>query len=174
MIRSTVFAFLAVFAMAAAAAAQQPPAQQPPPAPAKPAEKPPAAGQPAATPAPPPPPPQEAYTYQPQGRRDPFVNLLGAGTEPRTTGRRGEGPGGMSVNEISVRGILQSRGALVAMITGPDGKTYVVHQGDKLLDGTIKTITPQGLIVIQEVNDPLSLVKQREITKLLRALEVAK
>src|SRR2546427_1159258 len=138
----------------------------PGPNPAKPAEKP---------PTPPPPPPTEVYSYSPQGRRDPFLNLLGTGSEPTSTaGRRGEGPGGMTTAEISVRGILQSRGALVAMITGPDGKTYVVHQGDKLADGTIKSITPQGLIIIQEVNDPLSLVKQREITKLLRALEVAK
>ena len=80
----------------------------------------------------------------------------------------------MTLAEISVRGVMQSRGLLVAMIQGPDNKTYIVHQGDKLLDGTIKAITPQGLIVIQEVNDPLSLVKQREIRKLLRSLEDAK
>jgi hypothetical protein len=35
-------------------------------------------------------------------------------------------------------------------------------------------VTPQGLIVIQEVNDPLSLVKQREVRKLLRSLEDGK
>jgi len=152
--------------LAAAASAQQPPA----PGAAKPAEK--AADKPAEAP---PPPPQETYTYQPQGRRDPFLNLLGTGRDTGTaTTRRGEGPASMTTAEISVRGILQSRGSLVAMITGPDGKTYVVHQGDKLADGTIKSLTPQGLIVIQEVNDPLSLVKQREVTKLLRALEVAK
>ena len=52
---------------------------------------------------------------------------------------------------------MQSRGSLVAMIEGPDKKTYIVHQGDKLLDGTIKNVTPQGLVVVQEVNDPLSL-----------------
>ena len=80
----------------------------------------------------------------------------------------------MTLGEISVRGIMQSRGTLIAMIQGPDTKTYIVHQGDKLLDGTIKAITPQGLIVIQQVNDPLSLVKQREIRKLLRSLEDAK
>jgi Tfp pilus assembly protein PilP len=80
----------------------------------------------------------------------------------------------MAVADVSVRGILQSRGTLVAMIQGPDNKTYIVHQGDKLLDGVIKTITPQGLIVTQEVNDPLSLVKQREVSKLLRSLEVVK
>ena len=69
---------------------------------------------------------------------------------------------------------MQSRGALVAMIEGPDKKTYIVHAGDKLLDGTIKSVTPQGLIVTQEVNDPLSLVKQREVRKLLRSLEDGK
>ena len=80
----------------------------------------------------------------------------------------------MAVAEISVRGILQSKGTLVAMIQGPDNKTYIVHQGDRLLDGVIKTVISQGLVVLQQVNDPLSLVKQREVRKLLRGLEDAK
>jgi type IV pilus assembly protein PilP len=182
---STMSTMSTMSAMSPALSAQTPASAQPqsaqkpaapPPASAPQTPPPQSAQPPAEKPAtPPPPPPQETYSYQPQGRRDPFVNLLGTGTEPRTAGgKRGDGPAGMTTAEISVRGILQSRGALVAMITGPDGKTYVVHQGDKLQDGTIKSITPQGLIVIQEVNDPLSLVKQREVTKLLRALEVAK
>jgi hypothetical protein len=60
------------------------------------------------------------------------------------------------------------------MIQGPDSKTYIVHQGDRLSDGKIKTITPTGLVVVQDVNDPLSLVKQREVRKLLRSLEDVK
>jgi Tfp pilus assembly protein PilP len=164
----TTFAFIGSIALATAlhASPMQQPSPRDPQPPAKPAET------PAEKPAPAPPAPVEVYTYAPQGRRDPFLNLLGTGTEP--TGKRGEGPAGMTSAEISVRGVLESRGALVAMISGPDGKTYVVHSGDKLADGTIKSVTSQGLIIIQEVNDPLSLVKQREITKLLRALEVAK
>ena len=154
-----------VFAIASAAAAMQPP----PPA-APPPQQP-----PAANPAPAPQaPPTETYVYQPAGRRDPFLNLIGSGNEGRATSRRGDGPSGMTLAEISVRGVMQSRGSLVAMIQGPDNKTYIVHQGDKLLDGTIKSVTPQGLIVIQEVNDPLSLVKQREVRKLLRSLEDGK
>lgn len=153
--------------------AQPPAAGQPPPAPAQP---------PAAAPAPPaqtpsqgPPPTPEGYAYDPAGRRDPFVNLLGTGADTRAVGsRRTEGPSGLTAAEISVRGIMQSRGTLIAMIKGPDNKTYIVHQGDKLLDGTIKTITPQGLVILQEVNDPLSLVKQREVRKLLRSTEDAK
>ena len=80
----------------------------------------------------------------------------------------------MSLGEISVRGVMQSRGVLVAMIQGSDNKTYIVHQGDKLLDGTIKIVTPQGLVVVQEVNDALSLIKTRDVRKLLRSLEDAK
>ena len=99
---------------------------------------------------------------------------MGTGTEPHVTSKRGDGAAGMTLAEISVRGIVQSRGELVAMVQGPDNRTYIVHQGDKLADGTIKTITPQGLVVIQQVNDPLSLVKQREVRKLLRSLEDAK
>jgi Tfp pilus assembly protein PilP len=120
------------------------------------------------------PPAQEAYTYRADGRRDPFLSLVGQGNEGKLTSRRGEGPGGLSVGEVSVRGVMQSRGSLVAMIQGPDNKTYIVHAGDKLLDGTIKSVTPQGLIIVQEVNDPLSLSKTREVRKLLRSLEDAK
>jgi Tfp pilus assembly protein PilP len=156
------------------AAAQTPAAATPAAAPAPQAPTPPVVtpAQPGAQQAPQPPP--ETYVYQSSGRRDPFLSPFGGSSESRQTSRRGDGPAGMSLAEISVRGILQSRGNLVAMVQGPDNKTYIVHQGDKLLDGTIKSVIAQGLIVIQEVNDPLSLVKQREVRKLLRTLEDSK
>jgi Tfp pilus assembly protein PilP len=156
-------------AVGAQAPAAKPAAPQGQPAPAPGATAPaPASPPPAAAPA------QEAYTYKPDGRRDPFLNLLGTGTENKLTSHKGEGPAGMTVGEISVRGVLESRGALIAMIQGPDNRTYVVHQGDKLLDGTVKSVTPQGLVIVQEVNDPLSLIKTREVRKMLRSLEDAK
>jgi Tfp pilus assembly protein PilP len=166
--RTATLIVAATIACAGAAFAQQPPAQsQPQPQAQQP--KPPAPDAKAAMP-----PPAEPYTYQAAGRRDPFLSLIGTGSSPTVLSRRGEGPSGMMTGEISVSGILQSRGELVAMIKGPDNKTYIVHHGDKLADGTIKTITPQGLVIVQEVNDPLSLVKQREVRKLLRSLEDAK
>jgi len=156
------------------------PPQAPPAAPAAPPQTPPAAagasgaqpGTPSGTPLPPP--SSESYTYQAEGRRDPFQNLI---TAPTESGRRANakiGPAGMTVAEIQVRGVIQSSRGLLAMVLGSDNKTYIVHQGDPLLDGKIKQITPQGLIIIQEVNDPLSLVKEREVRKLLRSLEDAK
>ena len=168
---STTALVILVTCATAMAGAQQTKASTPPPAtkPAPPAIKP--APQPAAPPAPPA--PVETYSYDAAGRRDPFLNLLGTGVDGRSS-KKGDGPAGMSSAEISVRGVLQSRGKLIAMVMGPDNKTYIVHQGDKLLDGSIKSITPQGLVIEQEVNDPLSVVKQREIRKLLRGLEDAK
>jgi Tfp pilus assembly protein PilP len=134
------------------------------------------AGQKAPAPAEKPAPPQaekppEPFTYQADGRRDPFLNLLGTGPEPRPVGRRSDGLAGLALGEITVRGIMQSRDALVAMVAGPDNKTYIVHQGDRLLDGQIKTITHDGLVVLQRVTDPLATIKQREVQKLLRSLE---
>jgi Tfp pilus assembly protein PilP len=101
------------------------------------------------------------------------MSLLGTGTEPRLSTNRAAGPAGFAVGDISLRGIVQGPNGLVALVQGPDNKTFVVHQGEKFLDGTVKAVTPQGLVIVQEVTDPLSLVKQREIRKQLRSAEGA-
>lgn len=119
--------------------------------------------------------PPETYSYNPDGRRDPFMSLLSTGADQRSgTTRRGEGIGGMTVAEISVRGVFQSRGTLTAMVQGPDNRTYMVRPGDAFADGTVQSVTAEGLVIVQEVNDPLSLVKQRVVRKPLRSLEDAK
>jgi type IV pilus assembly protein PilP len=115
----------------------------------------------------------EAYTYDPAGRRDPFVSLLSRGIEP-ADGKKLAGLGGLATAEIMVRGVLQSRNSYVALVSGPDGKTYPAHANDRLMDGVIRSVTPQGIVIMQEVNDPLSLVKQREVRKGLRTAEDGK
>ena len=138
--------------------------------PAKPGSPQPAAP-PATTPAPPP--AAEAYTYDPSGRRDPFVSLLSRGMEANG-GKKLTGLAGLSTGEVMVRGVMQSRNSYVALVSGPDGKTYSAHVNDRLLDGVIRSVTPQGIVIMQEVNDPLSLVKQREVRKGLRTPEDVK
>jgi type IV pilus assembly protein PilP len=115
----------------------------------------------------------EAYTYDPGGRRDPFVSLLSRGMEANG-GKKLTGLAGLSTGEVMVRGVLQSRTSYVALVSGPDGKTYSAHVNDRLLDGVIRSVTPQGIVIMQEVNDPLSLVKQREVRKGLRTPEDVK
>jgi type IV pilus assembly protein PilP len=141
-----------------------------------------AAQQPAGTPTPAPPAAAQAvapkpavaeaepYTDDPQGRRDPFVSLVGRGSEPLPTSRAAGVPG-LLVSEVTVKGIIRDRNGFLAMIQAPDTKTYLVRSGDKLLDGGVKTITPDGVVFAQDVNDPLAVVKQREVPKRVRAAE---
>ncbi|MDQ3211918.1 MAG: hypothetical protein M3Q85_04530 [Acidobacteriota bacterium] len=112
-----------------------------------------------------------AYTYSPDGRRDPFVSLTGKGTDTRQTGSRPPGVPGLLINEISIKGIIRDRSGFIAMIQGADNRTYVVRAGDRLMDGTVKAIVQDTVVFSQDVNDPLSLVKQKEIRKNLRSTE---
>jgi Tfp pilus assembly protein PilP len=118
----------------------------------------------------------DTFSYEPAGRRDPFVSLLSHGSEGKGLqgGRRPDGIAGLSVAEVSVRGVMQSHGGYVAILQGPDNKTYIARPNDRLFDGTIRSISGQGLTVVQEVNDPLSLVKQKEVHKGLRASDEGK
>jgi hypothetical protein len=72
---------------------------------------------------------------------------------------------------VSIKGIVRDRNGFVAMIQGADNKTYVVKAGDRLMDGTVKSILQDVVVFSQDVNDPLSLVKQKEVRKGLRSGE---
>jgi type IV pilus assembly protein PilP len=116
----------------------------------------------------------QGFNYNPEGRRDPFVSLLRRGVDSRSTGPRAAGVAGLGTSEVSLRGVLTSEGAFVGILQGVDSKNYIVRVGDKLSDGTIRTITADSMVILQQVNDPLSLEKQREVRKLLRQTEEAK
>ncbi len=110
------------------------------------------------------------YSYDPAGRRDPFVSLLGRGGDlPSTTGSRPPGLPGVLINEVTLKGVLKSaKGDFIALLQSPDNHTFIVHPGDKVMDGAVKTITQDAIVFSQDVNDPLSLVKQREVRKTIR------
>ena len=63
----------------------------------------------------------EAYTYDPAGRRDPFVSLLSRGVEP-ATGKKLTGLAGLTTGEVMLRGVLQSRNSYVALVSGPTAR----------------------------------------------------
>ena len=161
---------LLILVLGAPLSAQQrgatpPPVPQPNPQPAPAAPSQPAA--PAAKPAE----PGAPFTYNPDGRRDPFVSLLGKGSDGKGQGTRPPGVPGLLINEVSVKGIVRNSTGFVALIQGSDNKTYVVKAGDRLLDGTVKSVVADAVVFSQDVSDPLSLVKQKEIRKPLRSAE---
>jgi type IV pilus assembly protein PilP len=117
------------------------------------------------------PPSPSGYSYNSEGRRDPFLSLVGRGNDAAQGAARAAGIPGLLVNEVTVKGVIRGRSGYIAMIQAPDNKTYIVKSGDRLLDGAVKTITADGVVFSQDVNDPLSLVKQREVPKRVRAGE---
>lgn len=121
-------------------------------------------------------PAREPFTYDPAGRRDPFVSLLRSGSDSRAvrSGGAADGLAGLAIADIAVRGVVKARDGYLAIVQGPDMKTYLVRPDDRLLDGTVKSITPAGMVLLQEVSDPLSLVTQKEVRKLLRGTEEGK
>ena len=139
-----------------------------------------AAAQAPAAPAPAPadnlPSPPADFSYAIAGRRDPFTTLTrGKGTvTDNVTGTRPPGAAGILVEELFVSGIVLSNGTYVAMVSGPTKQTYSVRAGARLLDGTVQSITPRAVVILQQVSDPLSLQKQREVRKLLRTQEEGK
>jgi Tfp pilus assembly protein PilP len=138
---------------------QKPPAPPPPGAPAA----------PGAAAAPPPAQTGAGYSYDPAGRRDPFISLSGrAGEVVTAAGARPPGIAGILVSEVTVKGVFKSPKGLIALVQAPDNRTYIIHAGDKVFDGTVKAITPDAVVFSQDVNDPLSLVKQREVRKAIR------
>ena len=69
---------------------------------------------------------------------------------------------------------MKTRAGLVAMINGPDNKSYLVKIGDKVLDGEIIRITPNSIVFRQEVNDPTRIERFREVVKEIVSSEVQK
>ena len=108
-----------------------------------------------------------AYVYEP-GRPARSVHQPDRARDRRDpTGARPPGLSGLLIGEVTVKGVSRPHG-FIAMLQAPDNKTYTVRVGDKLLDGTVKSINQETVIFSQDVNDPLSLVKQREVPKPVR------
>jgi Tfp pilus assembly protein PilP len=116
----------------------------------------------------------DSYHYDAQGRRDPFQSLIGPAPKLQT-GQRPQGPPGFLIDEVKIQGVVKTRQqGLVAMINGPDNKSYLVKIGDKVLDGEIIRITPNSIVFRQEVNDPTRIERFREVVKEIVSSEVQK
>ena len=118
----------------------------------------------------------QGYAYDPAGRRDPFVSLLrrGGDAQKPVNAVRPSGLAGLETGEVTLKGTMLSPGGFVGMLQGSDGKTYIVRSGDRLMDGTVRSIAQDSLLITQRIDDPLSNEKEREVRKVLRQIQEAK
>ena len=123
------------------------------------------------------------YTYNSQGRRDPFVSLQRPGAADRGPKTRKPGMEGFLIQEVALKGIVKTAGGgtgiasqsgFIAIFLGADGKSYFVNSGQRLYDGVITAVDATSVTFRQDVTDPLSPVKSREVRKSLYASEEAR
>lgn len=106
----------------------------------------------------------DTYRYDPQGRRDPFRSLVGPAPKLED-GKRPPGVPGFLIDEIKLTGVVRTKQGIAGVISGPDNKGYLIHVGEKVLDGEVIRITPSSVVFRQEVNDPTRIERYREVVK---------
>jgi type IV pilus assembly protein PilP len=115
----------------------------------------------------------DGYVYDPQGRRDPFVSLH----RPVARGSEQGKPAGLEgflIQELALKGIVETPEGYVTMLQGPDNKSYFVRLGQRVYDGEVIAIDMATITFRQDVTDPLSPVRFREVVKSLYPSEEAR
>ena len=107
-------------------------------------------------------------------RRDPFVSLLKPVSADQVAKTRKQGMEGFLIQEVALKGIVRTPKGYTAMLLGTDGKSYFVHEGQRLYDGVITRIDAATVTFRQEITDPLSTVKTRDVRKTLYPSEEAR
>ena len=79
-----------------------------------------------------------------------------------------------TVGKRALKGIVKTPRGYTAMLLGTDGKSYFVGVGQRLFDGLVTAIDATTVTFRQEVTDPLSTVKSRELKKTLYPSEEAR
>jgi type IV pilus assembly protein PilP len=116
--------------------------------------------------------PRNGYIYNPAGRRDPFISLAKPIANDDSNNRpRRPGIEGFLLQETSLKGVVKNNDGWIAVLEGPDRKGYFVRIGQRMHDGVITAIDAAGLTFRQEITDPLSPAKSRDVRRLLNSAQ---
>lgn len=105
----------------------------------------------------------EKAFYESGGRRDPFRNLL-AGKEVKEKPGTG-GLTSLSVDDLTLIGIIKSKQKLTAIVSSPQGFPYFIKAGDKFADGFVLSIN-ETQVVFRKTNERgVPLMRPKDILK---------
>lgn len=102
-------------------------------------------------------------SYNPRGRRDPFKDLL-AGRELNKKALV-RGVPQMSINDVSLIGIVKAKGRYTAIINGPQGFPFFIKEGDRFSDGFVLSIKESQAVFRKTKDRGVPLMKPRDIVK---------
>jgi hypothetical protein len=102
------------------------------------------------------------FTYSPEGRRDPFKDLL-AGREMRE--KSAVGVTQMFIDDLVLSGIVKVKNVYTAMIGTPQGFPMFAKVGDKFADGYVLSITATQVVLRKTHERGVPLIRPRDIIK---------
>ncbi len=111
-------------------------------------------------------------TYDPSGRRDPFVAII------EVLQDRKEDPSlpplqRVGLTEINLVGVVWGGYGYTAMVQTPDGKGYAIRRGTRMgpNNGVVTSITERGMVVVERFTDIYGKKQEREFVRLLHQKE---
>ena len=78
-------------------------------------------------------------------RRDPFESLLARQKAGGDAKNLPPGKGGLQVSTLKIDGIVHGPNGMIAVVSNPQQRTYFLHEGDQLYDGTVDKIAMDGV-----------------------------
>ncbi len=110
------------------------------------------------------------FSYNPRGRRDPFRNLL-AGRDVKEKALVGGMPE-ISIDDITLVGIIKARGKYTAVINGPQEFPFFIKVGDKFSDGSVLSIKESQVVFRKTKERGILLIIPKDIVKALSPEEL--
>ena len=104
--------------------------------------------------------PAQEWSYEPRGRRDPFLAPARSGEPSRC---EGNGRRGLSVAEVALRGVVTSARGRVAFLVAPDGRSAFVAAGERLCDGEVLRIEADAVVLGQRREAAPTLETRRSL-----------
>ena len=105
--------------------------------------------------------PTPGFTYNPEGRRDPFKDLLAGGVRERAA----TGEPQVFIDDLILFGIVKNKKTYTAMIGMPQGFPMFVKVGDKFTDGFVLSITESQVVFRKTHERGMPLMRPRDIVK---------
>lgn len=106
--------------------------------------------------------PPPGFTYNPEGRRDPFKDLL-TGRDMR--GKTAIGEPQVFIDDLILFGIIKNKTTYTAMIGMPQGFPMFVNVGDKFTDGYVLSISESQVVLRKTHERGIPLIRPRDIIK---------
>lgn len=93
------------------------------------------------------------FVYSPTGRRDPFEPLVKKGAKTRTSNVPLTPLQRFDLGQYRLQAVLIGKGVPRAMVSAPDGKTYILSPGIKIgkREGVVTAITRES-VQIEEIH----------------------